>query len=50
MKKLKHELEKLEEQKKNLIKLKDNQAKVLKIIKTEEAYQERIDELKQEFQ
>ena len=46
MKKLKNQLESLEEEKKSLIKLRDNQVQGKKIIKTEEMLEERISELK----
>jgi hypothetical protein len=46
LKYLKIELENLEEEKKNLLKIKQDQNRVLKIIKNEEEYEDRIEELK----
>jgi hypothetical protein len=46
LKYLKVELENLEQEKKNLMKIKQDQNRVLKIIKNEEEYEDKIEELK----
>jgi hypothetical protein len=49
LKYLKTELENLEQEKKSLLKIKQDQNRALKIIKNEEEYEEKIDELKREL-